>query len=63
MDILEKETKDNSYKSHKYSLEDSERSTVEYHETKEIKTYVSLTELSRQVGGEQDFIGIGGRHQ
>jgi hypothetical protein len=59
MDILEHETSGYSYKSHKYSLDESERSTVEYGdvdatfqwkrrgETKEIKTYVPLYDLSR----------------
>lgn len=65
MDILERETGGHSYKSHKYSLDESERSAVEYGEvdatiqwkrrgeTKEIKTYVPLYDLSREVGGEQ----------
>ena len=57
MDILEHETGGHSYKSHKYSLDESERSAVEYGEvdatiqwkrrgeTKEIKTYVPLNGL------------------
>lgn len=32
MEILERETGGHSYKSHKYSLDDSERSPVEYGE-------------------------------
>jgi hypothetical protein len=76
MDILEKETGGKSYKSHKYSLENSERSAVEYGETnsniqwkrrgetKEIKTYVSLSDLSRQVSDEQllTYFLDGSRH-
>ncbi|MDR2719619.1 MAG: hypothetical protein LBC03_02290, partial [Nitrososphaerota archaeon] len=54
MEILERETGGKSYKSHKYNLDDSERSAVEYGEagssmqwkrrgeTKEYRTYVSL---------------------
>lgn len=76
MEILERETGGHSYKSHKYSLDDSERSPVEYGEagksiqwkrrgeTKDIRTYVSLAELSRQVGGEQllTYFLDGSRH-
>lgn len=76
MDILERETHGHSYKSHKYSLDESERSAVEYGEadatiqwkrrgeTKEIKTYVDLRELSRDVGGEQilTYFLDGSRH-
>jgi len=78
MNIIENETGGKSYKSHKYSLDESERSPVEYGEvnnsiqwkrrgeTKEIKTYVSLTDLSRQisVSGEQLFTYFldGSRH-
>jgi len=76
MDILERETHGHSYKSHKYSLDDSERSAVEYGEagatiqwkrrgeTKEIKTYAPLRDLSRDVGGEQilTYFLDGSRH-
>lgn len=76
MDILEHETGGHSYKSHKYSLDESERSAVEYGEadatilwkrrgeTKEIKTYVPLYVLSRDVGGEQilTYFLDGSRH-
>lgn len=76
MDILEHETGGHSYKSHKYSLDESEHSSVEYGEagatiqwkrrgeTKEIKTYVSLHELSRDVGEEQilTYFLDGSRH-
>ena len=62
MEILEKETHGHSYKSHKYSIDESERSAVEYGEadatiqwsrrgeTREIKTYVPLYDLNRYVG-------------
>lgn len=76
MDILERETGGHSYKSHKYSLDESERSAVEYGEaastiqwkrrgeTKEIKTYVPLCDLSRDIGGEQilTYFLDGSRH-
>lgn len=76
MDILERETGGHSYKSHKYSLDESERSAVEYGEagadiqwkrrgeTKEIRTYVSLYCLSHDVGGEQilTYFLDGSRH-
>lgn len=76
MDILEHETGGHSYKSHKYSLDESERSNVEYGEaeatiqwkrrgeTKEIKTYVPLHDLSRDVGEEQilTYFLDGSRH-
>lgn len=76
MGILEHETGGHSYKSHKYSLDETERSTVEYGEaaatiqwkhlgeTKEIKTYVSLFDLSRDIGGEQilTYFLDGSRH-
>ena len=76
MDILAKETGGKSYKSHKYSLEESDRSAVEYGETnstiqwkrrgetKDIKTYVPLANLSRQVGSEQllTYFLDGSRH-
>jgi hypothetical protein len=68
MDILARETGGKSYKSHKYSLDESERSSVEYGEvnnsmhwqrrgeTKQYATkYIDLSLLSRQVAqqGEQ----------
>lgn len=76
MDILERETGGHSYKSHKYSLDESERSAVEYGEaastiqwkrrgeTKEIKTYVPLYDLSRDIGGDQilTYFLDGSRH-
>lgn len=76
MEILERETGGHSYKSHKYSLDDSERSSVEYGEsgrptqwarrgeTKDIKNYVPLYELSLQVGNEQllTYFLDGSRH-
>jgi len=76
MDILERETGGRSYKSHKYSLDESERSAVEYGEagatiqwkrrgeTKEIKTYVPLHDLMRDVGEEQilTYFLDGSRH-
>ena len=76
MDILERETHGHSYKSHKYSLDESERSAVQYGdpdvaiqwkrrgETKEIKTYVALHDLSRDIGGEQilTYFLDGSRH-
>lgn len=76
MDILERETGGHSYKSHKYSLDEAERSAVEYGEadvtiqwkrrgeTKEIKTYVPLYDLSREVVGEQilTYFLDGSRH-
>jgi hypothetical protein len=76
MDILERETGGHSYKSHKYSLDESERPAVEYGEvdatihwkrrgeSKEIKTYVPLRDLSRDVGGEQilTYFLDGSRH-
>lgn len=76
MSILERETGGRSYKSHKYSLDESERSSVEYGEasatihwkrrgeTKDIKTYVPLDDLSRAVGGEQilTYFLDGSRH-
>ena len=64
LEIIAKETGGHSYKSHKYSLDESERSSVEYGtanasiqwkrrgETKDIKTYVPLADLSRSVNGE-----------
>ncbi|MCR6544151.1 hypothetical protein [Dehalobacterium formicoaceticum] len=76
MEILERETGGHSYKSNKYSLDDSERSPVEYGEagksmqwnrrgeTRDIRTYVSLAELRCQVGGEQllTYFLDGSRH-
>jgi hypothetical protein len=76
MKILEHETGGRSYKSHKYSLDESERSAVEYGEvgatiqwkrrgeTKEIKSYVPLYDLSCNVGGEQilTYFLDGSRH-
>ena len=64
MKILESETGGKSYKSHKYSLEYSDGSAVEYGdvnpsiqwkrrgETKEVKKYVFLADLSAQIGNE-----------
>jgi hypothetical protein len=61
IEILEYETGGHSYKSHKYSLDEQERSPVEYGEatnsihwerrgeTDDIKTYVPLSKLSHQV--------------
>jgi len=61
MDILERETHGHSYKTHKYSLDESDHSAVEYGEasatiqwkrrgeTKDNKTYVALRDLSRDV--------------
>jgi len=76
MDILERETGGHSYKSHKYSLDETERSAVEYGEvdatiqwrrrgeTKEIKSYVPLYDLIRDLGGEQilTYFLDGSRH-
>jgi hypothetical protein len=76
MDILAKETGGHSYKSHKYSLDESERSSVEYGatnssiqwkrrgETREYKTYIDLASLSRGVGDEQllSYFLDGSRH-
>ena len=76
MDILERETSGHSYKSHKYSLDETERSALEYGEadanfqwkrrgeTREIKTYVPLYDLSREVSGEQilTYFLDGSRH-
>jgi hypothetical protein len=76
MDILEHETGGHSYKSHKYSLDESERSSVEYGEvgatiqwkrrgeTKEIKSYVPLYGLSQDVRHEQilTYFLDGSRH-
>jgi hypothetical protein len=77
MEILEYETGGYSYKSHKYSLDVSERSPVEYGEARNsmqwsrrgetnesIKTYVSLIELSRRISGTQLFTYFldGSRH-
>lgn len=76
MEILEKETNGHSYKSHKYSLDESERSAVEYGEadatiqwsrrgeTREIKAYVPLYNLSRDISGEQllTYFLDGSRH-
>jgi hypothetical protein len=76
MDILAKETGGHSYKSHKYSLDESERSSVEYGETnssiqwkrrgetREHRTHIDLTALSRDVGGEQllSYFLDGSRH-
>jgi hypothetical protein len=67
MEILERETGGHSYKSHKYSLDETKRSSVEYGEveqsiqwarrgeTKDIRTHVPLIELSRKIGKEQLF--------
>ncbi|GHU56089.1 hypothetical protein AGMMS49975_18850 [Clostridia bacterium] len=76
LEIIAKETGGHSYKSHKYSIDETERSSVEYGEanasiqwkrrgeTKDIKTYVPLSELSRQVNGEQllKYFLDGSRH-
>ncbi len=77
MEILERETGGHSYKSHKYSLDDLERSPVEYGEasksiqwkrrgeTKDIRTYISLVELSHQIRGEEQLFTYfldGSRH-
>ena len=76
MSILEKETGGKSYKSHKYSLEDLERSPVEYGEvrptihwkrrgeTKNIKTYVPLDHLCREESGKHllTYFLDGSRH-
>jgi hypothetical protein len=76
MKILEKETHGHSYKSHKYSLDWFERSAVEYGEadatiqwsrrgeTRELKTYVPLYDLSQDVSGEQllTYFLDGSRH-
>ena len=76
MEILERETGGHSYKSHKYSLDESERTPLEYGEagssiqwqrrgeTKEIKTYVPLEELSREIAGDSRFTDFldGSRH-
>ena len=77
MEILERETGGKSYKSHKYNLDDSERSAVEYGEagssmqwkrrgeTKEYRTYVSLEHLSKDVGNYQQLLTYfldGSRH-
>ncbi len=76
MEILEKETLGHSYKSHKYSLDGSERSAVEYGEvdatiqwsrrgeTRELKTYVPLRNLSQDISGEQllTYFLDGSRH-
>jgi len=64
LEIIAKETGGHSYMSHKYSLDETDRSAVEYGipnasiqwkrrgETKENRTYVPLVELSRSVNGE-----------
>jgi hypothetical protein len=76
MEILSHETGGHSYKSHKYSLDETERSSVEYGEngqtitwkrrgeTKEIKTYVPLDDLGHQVSNEQllSYFLDGSRH-
>ncbi|GHV33962.1 hypothetical protein FACS1894187_03560 [Synergistales bacterium] len=76
LEIIAKETGGKSYKSNKYSLDESERSSLEYGEanasiqwkrrgeTKDIKAYVSLAGLSRQVIGEQllSYFLDGSRH-
>src|SRR5215469_13508658 len=77
MEILEYETGGYSYKSHKYSLDVYEPSPVEYGEAgnsiqwsrrgetnENIKTYVSLIELSRKISGTQLFTYFldGSRH-
>jgi len=77
MEILEHETGGHSYKTHKYSLDESELSAVEYGqadptinwksrgETKEIKTYVPLINyLSREERKEQilTYFLDGSRH-
>lgn len=74
--ILENETGGHSYKSHKYSLDEQERSPVEYGEaantitwkkrgeTRDINTYVPLKELSQQVCKDQllTYFLDGSRH-
>jgi hypothetical protein len=76
MAILENETHGHSYKSHKYSLDESERSALEYGEanvaiqwsrrgeTRDIKTCVPLADLSRKISGDQLFTYFldGSRH-
>jgi hypothetical protein len=78
MEILEYETGGKSYKSHKYSLDESERSAVEYGEaentiqwkrrgeTKTYTGYVNLSELAKQVASEGkqllSFFLDGSRH-
>jgi len=75
-ETLEKETHGHSYKSHKFSLDETEHSAVEYGEanatiqwsrrgeTREFKTYVSLEKLSRDVSGAQllTYFLDGSRH-
>jgi len=76
MEILVRETGGKSYKSHKYSLDEYDRSSVEYGdpektiqwkrrgETRDIRKPVPLGELSRQVSGEQllTYFLDGSRH-
>jgi len=76
MEIIAKETGGKSYKSHKYSLDESERSPVEYGEagntiqwkrrgeTKDLRSYVSLVDLNKQVSDLQLFTYFldGSRH-
>lgn len=77
MKILERETGGHSYKSHKYSLDESEHSAVEYGEveatiqwkkrgeTKEHRTYVPLYELSKDVNKREPILTYfldGSRH-
>lgn len=77
MEILAQETGGQSYNSHKYSLDETERSAVEYGEAEDIvikpercgetkpkKTYVPLGPLSNQVRGNTilTFFLDGSRH-
>jgi len=76
MEIIAKETGGKSYKSHKYSLDELDRSPIEYGEasnsiqwkrrgeTKDIRTYVPLVDLNRQVSSLQLFTYFldGSRH-
>jgi hypothetical protein len=76
MEILAHETGGKSYKSHKYSLDESDRSSVEYGdpekniqwkrrgETRDVRKSVPLGDMSRQVGGEQllTYFLDGSRH-
>jgi len=76
MEILSKETGGMSYKSHKFSLDEVTSSPIEFGETetskewsrrgetKEIKTYIDLKQLSKDVMGEQllTYFLDGSRH-